>query len=75
MAKSLFPPIAALFTKADRAVRIIRPMALKMMTLANFKFRQPTRPRDHDGHRECVDKGHRGSCKGQGKHPVNVFWS
>ena len=36
--KSLFPPMAALFTRADRAVRSIRPMALKMMTSTNFKI-------------------------------------
>ena len=28
--------MVALFNKADRAVRIMRPMALKMMTLVNF---------------------------------------
>ena len=50
-----------LLTKADTAAKIIRPTAPKMMTLADFEFR--TRPRDHDGHRECVDKGHRGACK------------
>ena len=33
--------MAALFTRADRAVRIMRPMAVKMMTSAYFKFMQP----------------------------------